>query len=200
MKRSAPAALRNRSPIAEVLKDWLPQQGSVIEVASGSGEHAVYFAEYFPALDWQPTDADPDALESIAAWRDSVNLANLRTPVRLDASAPWPDLRGDAILCINMAHISPWAATLGLLDAAAAQLPAGGPLIFYGPWLEEGTPTAPSNVAFDEQLRMRNPSWGLRRVEDLGAAAAERGLARIDRRAMPANNLMLLFRRISDRR
>lgn len=200
MKRSAPAALRNRGPIAEVLKDWLPPEGSVIEMASGTGEHAVYFAEHFPALDWQPTDLDPDALDSIAAWRDAVDLPNLRAPVRLDAAAPWPDLRGDAILCINMAHISPWTATLGLLDAAAAGLPMEGPLIFYGPWLEEGTPTAPSNVAFDGQLRMRSPSWGLRRVEDLDAAAAERGLERIDRRAMPANNLMLLFRRISDRR
>jgi SAM-dependent methyltransferase len=200
MKRTAPAALRNREPIAEVLKAWLPEQGLVLEIASGTGEHAVHFAQHFPKLDWQPTDPDPEALTSIAAWRESADLPNLLEPVALDASEPWPDVNPDAILCINMAHISPWQATLGVLDGAADRLAPEGPLIFYGPWFEQGTPTVPSNLDFDAQLRSRNSSWGLRKVEELNAAAAERGLTCVDRRRMPANNIMLLFRQIHNRR
>jgi hypothetical protein len=196
IRRSAPAALRNREPIAEVLAQWLPARGTILEIASGTGEHAAYFAERFPQLDWQPSDLHSDALASIAAWRDEVGLSNLCAPLPLDAaSSEWPVERADAILSINMVHISPWAAALGLLDGAARILQAGSPLILYGPWLKDDVPTAPSNVDFDADLRRRDPEWGLRRVEDFAAAAEDRGLSLEATRAMPANNLMLLLRR-----
>lgn len=194
--RSAPAALRNREPIAEVLSEWLPATGLVLEIASGTGEHAVYFAERFPDLDWQPSDVHPDALASIAAWRTQSRLPNVRQPVVLDASASdWPVARADAVLSINMVHISPWSSALGLIAGAARALPPGGPLILYGPWLKGDIPTVESNRAFDQDLRSRDPEWGLRQVEDFAAAAEERGLALRETRAMPANNLMLLLRR-----
>jgi SAM-dependent methyltransferase len=194
-RRSAPAALRNREPIAEVLKDWLPSTGLVLEVASGTGEHAALFAERFPNLEWQPSDVDPDALRSIRAWRDEARLPNLRDPLRLDAaSAEWPVAKAGAVLSINMVHISPWTSALGLMEGAARLLSGGGALILYGPWLKDDVPTADSNVAFDADLRRRDPQWGLRRVEDFAAAAAERGLVLQEVRAMPANNLMLLLR------
>ena len=195
-RRSAPAALRNREPIAEVLDDWLPAQGLVLEIASGTGEHAAYFAERFPALEWQPTDVHPDALGSIAAWRESVELPNLKAPLQLDASSPnWPVDRADAVLSINMVHISPWTSALGLIDGAARLLQAGAPLILYGPWLKDDIITAPSNEAFDADLRRRDSEWGLRRVEEFAAAADARGFDLDEVRRMPANNLMLLFRR-----
>ena len=195
-RRSAPAALRNREPIAEVLDDWLPAQGLVLEIASGTGEHAAYFAERFPALEWQPTDVHPDALGSIAAWRESVELPNLKAPLQLDASSPnWPVDRADAVLSINMVHISPWTSALGLIDGAARLLQAGAPLILYGPWLKDDIVTAPSNEAFDADLRRRDSEWGLRRVEEFAAAADARGFDLDEVRRMPANNLMLLFRR-----
>jgi hypothetical protein len=194
-RRSAPAALRNRGPIAEVLREWLPENGLVLEVASGTGEHAVYFAERFPNLEWQPSDLHPDALTSIASWRAAAHLPNMREPIVIDASASkWPIDRADAVLNINMVHISPWSAALGLLDGAARVLAAGAPLILYGPWLKDDIATAPSNLAFDQDLRSRDPAWGLRRVEDFAAAAAERGLRLEQTRTMPANNLMLLLR------
>jgi SAM-dependent methyltransferase len=194
-RRSAPAALRNREPIAEVLKDWLPSTGLVLEVASGTGEHAALFAERFPNLEWQPSDVDRDALRSIRAWRDEARLPNLRDPLRLDAaSAEWPIAKADAVLSINMVHISPWTSALGLMEGAARLLSGGGALILYGPWLKDDIPTADSNMAFDADLRRRDPQWGLRRVEDFAAAAAERGLVLQEVRAMPANNLMLLLR------
>ena len=196
MKRSSPSAERNRGPIAAVLGDWLPRQGLVLEVASGSGEHAVHFASRFPALEWQPSDPDPAALSSIEAWRADSGLANLREPVILDATAAaWPVTAADAVLNINMVHISPWEAALGLLDGSARVLPAGGPLILYGPWTVQGFQTAPSNLAFDEDLRRRNPSWGLRKVEDFALEAEKRGLLLKDQREMPANNRMLLLMR-----
>ena len=195
-RRSAPAALRNREPIAEVLAAWLPSSGLVLEVASGTGEHAAFFAERFPALDWQPSDVHPDALASIASWRAAAALPNLRAPLVIDAASPdWPIERAGAMLSINMVHISPWASALGLLDAAARLLPPGGPLMLYGPWLKDDVPTAASNLAFDSDLKRRDPQWGLRRVEDFDAAAKERELDLVDTRAMPANNLMLLWRR-----
>ena len=194
-KRSAPAALRNREPIAEVLAEWLPDRGTVLEIASGTGEHATFFAERFPQLDWQPSDLHPDALSSIGGWRDETRLPNLREPIRLDASANgWPIDLADAILSINMVHISPWAAALGLLDGAARVLSSGAPLILYGPWLKDDIPTVPSNAAFDEDLKARDLEWGLRRVEDFDAAASERGLELVETRPMPANNMMLLCR------
>jgi hypothetical protein len=195
-RRSAPAALRNREPIADVLKEWLPASGIVLEIASGSGEHGVYFAARFPALEWQPSDVHPDALSSIAAWRDESGLPNLKAPLALDAaSSDWPIDRADAVLSINMVHISPWESALGLLEGAARLLGRGAPLILYGPWLKDDVSTAPSNLAFDADLKRRDSRWGLRRVEDFAAAAAAREFRLETTRAMPANNLMLLFRR-----
>ena len=198
-RRSAPAALRNREPISEVLREWLPERGVVLEIASGTGEHAIYFAERFPQLEWQPSDVHPDALESIRAWRSAAGMPNVREPIAIDAAAAeWAIAAADAVLSINMVHISPWSAALGLIRGAAGLLAPGGPLILYGPWLKDDIPTAPSNLAFDADLRRRDPSWGLRRVEDFAAAAAAEGLELIETRPMPANNLMLLLRRSED--
>lgn len=195
-KRHAPATARNRDAIAAVLADWLPRSGTVLEVASGSGEHIVYFATVFPGLIWQPSDPDAQALTSIAAWRAETGLANIAPPLRLDAAASeWPLTHADAALCINMVHISPWAATLGLLAGAARVLADGAPLILYGPYVEAEVPTAPSNLAFDASLRARNPDWGLRDLDAVKAAATGAGLRFAERCAMPANNLMLLFHR-----
>ncbi len=178
--------------IADVLRDVLPRSGTVLEIASGSGEHAAYFAGEFPALDWQPSDPDAAARGSIAAWCDGIE--NVRPPLDLDAAAPcWPVDRADAILCVNMVHISPWDATLGLMAGAARVLAAGAPLILYGPFLQEDVPAAPSNLAFDESLRARDPRWGIRSVEAVRTAATGFMLDPII--AMPANNLMLVFRR-----
>jgi hypothetical protein len=193
---SAPAALRNRQPIAEVLAEWLPPSGRVLEIASGTGEHATYFAERFPALDWQPSDRHPDAIASISAWREQARLPNLQPPLIIDAaSGAWPIDRADAVLSINMVHISPWASALGLLEGATRILEPGAPLILYGPWLKADVPTVPSNADFDADLRRRDPAWGLRRTEDFAAAAEERGLSLRETRTMPANNRMLLLRR-----
>ena len=194
-RRSAPAAQRNREPIAEVLREWLPPSGRVLEIASGTGEHIVYFAERFPALEWQPSDIHPDALASIDAWRVAAALSNVRPPLSIDAgSSEWPIDRADALLSINMVHISPWTSALGLIEGAARLLPRGGPLILYGPWLSDDVATAPSNLAFDSDLKQRDPQWGLRRVEDFEAKSKQSRLRLIERRAMPANNMMLLCR------
>jgi SAM-dependent methyltransferase len=188
--------LRNRGPIAEILSEWLPENGLVLEIASGTGEHAVYFAERFPGLEWQPSDTDPGALASIRAWSAQVPRENLREPIVIDAASPeWPIGRADAVLNINMVHISPWGAALGLIAGVSHILPEGGLLVLYGPWLINAAPTAESNLAFDADLRRRDPEWGLRWVEDFAAAAALKGLKLVDQRQMPANNLMLLFRK-----
>jgi len=191
-RRSAPAALRNVGPIGDVLAQWLPETGTVLELASGTGEHGVAFARRFPSLHWQPSDTALEAVASITAWRGG-GTANLLEPLLLDAaSAEWPIDSANAIVAINLVHISPWATTLGLLDGAARLLPRHGSLILYGPWIEEGVETAPSNLAFDADLRARNPQWGLRSVDQFTAEAARRGLSLHARRAMPANNIMLL--------
>lgn len=194
-KRHAPATLRNRDAIAAVLAEELPKAGLVLEIASGSGEHAVHFAACFPALEWQPSDPDVAALASIAAWSAEANQRNVRPPLMLDAAAAeWPPARADAILCINMVHISPWEAALGLMAGAARLLAAGRPLILYGPFVEDEVPTAPSNLAFDASLRARDAAWGLRNTGDVSAAANAKGLRLTRREAMPANNLMLVYR------
>lgn len=196
MKRHAPSVARNREPIAAVLTEELPASGLVLEVASGSGEHAVHFARTFPDLEWLPSDPDAEACRSIDAWRSEAGLPNLRPPVQLDAAtASWPVAAADAVLCINMVHISPLAASEGLADGAARLLAPGEPLIVYGPYLEDAVETAPSNLEFDRWLKERNPDWGLRHVEWLDQVAGRRGLARTRRVAMPANNLMLVYRR-----
>lgn len=197
MKQHAPATLRNRGPIADVLARELPASGSVLEIAAGTGEHAVFFAAAFPALTWQPTDPSPEALASIAAYREEYPGANLAAPLLLDAAAPesWPVHEAAAIVCINMVHISPWEATLGLFRGAARLLGTGGaPLILYGPYIEQGVETAPSNLEFDASLKARNPLWGLREAEALDALAAQNGMNRTARHALPANNIMLIYR------
>jgi len=197
VRQHAPATLRNREPIAAVLARELPASGTVLEVASGTGEHAVFFAARFPALRWQPSDVCPEALASIAAYLTDYTGANLAPPLLLDAAAPasWPVDAVDAVLCINMVHISPWEATEGLFVGAARVLRgSGGPLLLYGPFWEEGVAPAPSNLDFDASLRARNPLWGLRKAEALDKLAGAQGLARSARYAMPANNLMLVYR------
>lgn len=195
-RRHAPATARNRDPIAALLDELLPEVGLVLELASGSGEHCAFFAERFPALKWQPSDPEADALASIADW--CAELPNVLPPVALDATAQaWPVATADAILCINMVHISPWEATLGLMAGAGRLLAPGAPLFLYGPYRQRGVPTAESNEAFDVSLKTRNPAWGLRPVEDVSAAAAARGLLLERIVPMPANNLSLIFRRVS---
>lgn len=195
-KRFAPATARNRDAIAAVLADVLPASGVVLEIASGTGEHVVHFARTFPLLDWQPSDPDPAGLASIAAWSTESGLANIRPPLWIDATAAvWPIAHADAALCINMIHIAPWDATLGLFAGLAPVLPPGAPLMLYGPFREADTPLAPSNAEFDASLRARDARWGLR---DLGTVTevAEARSFRFDRRIpMPANNLSLVFRR-----
>ena len=194
-RRSAPAAQRNREPIAQVLANWLPHKGLVVEIASGTGEHSAYFARRFPHLNWQPSDIHPDALASIEAWRNSAGCTNLMPPLMIDAAAAdWTIEKADALLSINLVHISPWKSAVGLLDGAERLLPSGAPLILYGPWIRADTPTASSNLAFNADLKRRNPEWGLRALEDFAAAAEERSFVFEERRAMPANNLMLLMR------
>ncbi len=196
-KRHAPATARNRDAILAMLCGELPPTGMVLEIASGSGEHAVHFARALPTLRWLPSDPDPAALRSITAWADGAGLDNLAPPLRIDAAEPdaWPISKADAVLCINMVHISPWPATSGLLRGAARLLPAGAPLCLYGPFFREGMPSAPSNSAFDESLRARNPDWGLRWVHDVEGAARSEGLSLARIVEMPANNLSLIFRR-----
>jgi hypothetical protein len=195
VRRQAPAAARNVVPIGDVLTDWLPASGTVLEIASGTGEHALAFALRFPDLEWQPSDPDPEALASIDAWR-AEGPSNLRAPLHIDTrSDEWPIDRADVVLCINMVHISPWRSAIGLLDGVQRILATGGSLILYGPWLEAELEAAPSNLAFDQSLRARNPEWGLRLVEDFAAEAASRGLAPAGRREMPSNNIMLRFDR-----
>jgi hypothetical protein len=193
-RRFSAAAARNRAPILTVLRRHLPVPGLLLEVASGSGEHALHLAGALPELTVQPTDPDPGALASIDAWAATARLPNLRRALVLDAAAPnWPVARADALFCCNMLHIAPWEAGLGLLRGAARVLPIGAPLLLYGPFRQAGAPTAPSNEAFDAALRGQDPRWGLRAVEEVAAAATAFHLAAIE--AMPANNLILVFRR-----
>lgn len=194
---SSPAALRNRDAILDVLRGAFPAKGLVLEVASGSGEHVVHFASALPGLRWQPSDPSAEARASIAAHVADSGLSNIAPPIALDAAAPesWPIDRADAMLCINMVHISPWAATLGLLRGAGRLLRPGAPLLLYGPYRETGVETAPSNLAFDESLRARNPAWGLRWRHEVEEAAKANGLEPVSRHPLPANNLALLFRR-----
>ena len=194
--RSAPAAARNREPILRVLRDILPRSALVLEIASGTGEHAVWFSSALPELTWQPTDLDPEALSSIAAWRDRTRLPNLLPPLLLDAAADtWPVAQADAVVAINMVHIAPWTATQGLIAGAARVLTPGGLLFLYGPFRESGVHTAAGNAAFDADLRARDPSWGIRDLDDITALASQHGFKAPERIAMPANNLSVVFRR-----
>ncbi|MEO6093231.1 MAG: DUF938 domain-containing protein [Novosphingobium sp.] len=195
-RRWAPATLRNREPILAVLRQVLPGTGLVLEVASGTGEHAVHFARALPALRWQPTDPDPELLRSITAWATAEHLPNLLPPFVLDAtSKAWPIDAADAVVCINMVHISPWDATEGLMRGAARILPLGGRLFLYGPFRRRGQPLEPSNAAFDMSLQLTNPHWGLRDLDTVEVCAATNGLVLEQVVAMPANNLFVVFRR-----
>ena len=196
---SSPAARRNAEPILKVLRAHLPARGRVLEIAAGSGEHAVAFAAALPGLDWTPSDPSEEARASIDAWRAEGALPNLHPPLALDMldSATWPAGPFSAIYCANMIHISPWPTTTGLMTLAGQTLTnPGGLLVLYGPYREAEAPLAPSNAAFDDSLKSRDPAWGLRDRDAVTAEARAHGLALTLRVEMPANNLLLLFRRV----
>lgn len=196
-KRHAPATLRNRQPLLAAMRPHLPDKGLLLEIASGSGEHAVFLASALPGLTFQPSDPDEAALASIRAWAAEADLPNLRPPLRLDAADPegWPDLRPDAILCVNMIHIAPWTAAVGLFTGAGHLLQPGSPLFVYGPYKRGGQHTADSNAAFDADLRARNAQWGVRDLELVADLAASHRFSAPEIVEMPANNLTLVFRR-----
>lgn len=192
----APATQRNRVAIRDVLSRVLPGEGLILEVASGTGEHAVWFAQHLRPLKWQPSDADPAMRESIAAHARASDVKTLKAPLDLDVTAPhWPISRADAVVCINLIHIAPWAVAEGLIDGAARVLPGGGVLYLYGPYRRAGRHTAPSNAEFDRSLRSRNPDWGVRDLEEVTALAERRGFELREVVEMPANNLSVVFAR-----
>ncbi|MFM0370686.1 DUF938 domain-containing protein [Paraburkholderia aspalathi] len=205
LRQHSPSAERNREPILAVLREVLPATGRVLEIASGTGQHAICFAGALPGLDWQPSDPDADARASIAAWIAHAGLANVRAPLALDVhQAEWgvqtlnaPD-QFDAVVCINMIHISPWSATQALFAGASRRLVDGGVLYLYGPYKRGGAQTSPSNDAFDQQLRSRDPAWGVRDMEAVVALGASVGLVCDEPIAMPANNFSLVFRKRLD--
>ncbi|RZT36733.1 DUF938 domain-containing protein [Cupriavidus agavae] len=195
-RRMAPATERNRAPILAVLRQILPVSGTLLEIASGTGQHAVHFAAALPGLTWQPSDPDATHRESIAAWTAHAQLANVLPPLDIDVRRePWPVDRVDAMVCINMVHISPWAATGALFAGAGRRLAPGGVLYLYGPYRRHGAHTAPSNEAFDRQLRVADADWGVRDMEDVVALGATHGLACDEPVPMPANNFSLVFRK-----
>lgn len=197
----SPSAERNKQPILDVLRTYLPEQGSALEIASGTGQHVVWFAQHLPQWTWQPTDMHRGALYNIEVRANESDLANIHVAVELDVLAqPWPlqEERFDLVLCINMLHIAPWASCAALMQGGASLLQPGGLLVTYGPYFEDGVPPTPSNVAFDQSLRAHDPSWGIRHREDVEREANAAGLQILARHEMPANNLMLVFRRPTD--
>ncbi|MGJ3259718.1 MAG: DUF938 domain-containing protein [Rhodospirillales bacterium] len=196
MKQLSAASERNKGPILDVLERVLPESGLVLEIASGTGQHAVHFATALPALEWQPSDIDPELRASVEAWRADAGLSNLKAPLHLDVTADtWPVAAADAIVNANMIHIAPWKVCLGLFDGAARLLPEGGILYMYGPYKIGGQHTAPSNASFDQSLRMRDPSWGIRDLDVVAEEAGRRGLDLIETVEMPANNLSVVYRK-----
>jgi hypothetical protein len=192
----SPSAERNKGPVADVLCRVLPDHGLVLEVSSGTGQHVVHFARAMPHLMWQPTERDADNLRSIASWRAAEALPNVLEPIRLDVvDQPWPISSAAAVICLNMIHIAPWAAAEALVRGAGATLEAGGVLFLYGPYRRGGQHTAPSNEAFDRQLRAQNLDWGVRDLEDVARFAEEHGFGAPEVFEMPANNLSVVFRR-----
>lgn len=192
----SPATARNRQPILEVLQVTLPERARVLEIASGSGEHAVHFAQAMPGWDWQPSDTSGDALASIQAWCQHTGLDNVRPPIRLDITRdPWPEGPFDAVVAINLIHIAPWNVTDALMAGAAQQLSPAGALALYGPYMRDGEHTAPSNATFDADLKKRDPRWGIRDLTDVSTAARQWGFAAERVEEMPANNLTVVFRR-----
>lgn len=195
MKRFAPATERNREPLFAVLAPWLKDRASLLEIASGTGEHAAFFAPKFPGVRWQPSDRGDDELASIAAWREETDAPNLCPPIRLDVQAPWPVREADAVLCINMIHIAPWSCCEALFSGAARILPIGGMLILYGPFRINGEHTAPSNEAFDAWLKGKDPAYGVRDLGDVNQIAAAHGFVETERVPMPANNFTVRWDR-----
>lgn len=194
-KRHAAATRRNRDPILEVLRRLLPAEGTVLEIASGTGEHAVYFAEHLPGIVWQPSDPDPANIESIEAWREEASLPNLRPPLALDVrEKPWPVREADALFCANMIHIAPWEASPALFHGASQLLAPGRLLLLYGPFREGERHTAESNRKFDEELRSRDAAWGVRDRFEVEEVAAGEGFVLEELIPMPANNMILAFR------
>ena len=190
----SPSAERNKGPILEILERVLPRSGLVLEVASGTGQHFVHFAKALLDLTWQPSDPDADCRRSISSWLAFAQLANVRQPLDIDVCRfPWPVSTADAAICINMIHISPWAATEALFSGLSTTLTEGGRLYLYGPYRRHGRHMAPSNVAFDAQLRLRNPAWGLRNIEDLARLADRAGFDLSETVEMPSNNLSVIF-------
>ncbi len=197
MRREAPAAARNRQPILDVLQPRLPEKGLVVEIASGTGEHVVHYAAARPELTFQPSDPDASARASVDDWVRTLGLGNVRPALEIDVTGEsWPVERADAVLCCNMIHIAPWEAAIGLVTGAARLLPPGGLLFLYGPYRRGGRHTAPSNEAFDADLRRRNPAWGVRDLETVVDLAAAQGFSAPEIVEMPANNLSLLFNRL----
>lgn len=194
MKQHAPATERNRTYIRDVLQRVLPEQGTVLEVASGTGQHAVFFSEALPSLTWQPSDPSPVALESIASWKEASGLSNLLDPIPLDTTqADWGVSQVDAIVCINMIHISSWQSCEALMKGAEERLSEGGVLFLYGPFKLDGDHTSESNARFDESLRSRDPSWGVRDLTDVKKLAESHGLLCSEVVDMPANNKSVVF-------
>lgn len=202
----SPAAERNREPILARLRALLPPTGQALEIASGTGQHAAYFAAALPGWTWLPTDLNDTHFGTFTGWAHEAGAANVLRPRRLDAQATrWPsegeppfDAPFDLIFAANLLHISPWAVTPGLMQGAARHLAPGGRLVTYGPYLEDDIPTAPSNLAFDADLRARQPAWGIRRLADVVTEAHRAGLALHQRHALPANNLLLVFGRATE--
>lgn len=193
---TSPAVERNKAPILSVLERVLPKKGLVLEVASGSGQHVVCFADAFPGLRWQPSDPNPACRASIAAWVAPAGVANVAEPLDLDVrSLPWPVPLLDAIVCINLVHISPWSATTALFRGAKRALRDEGVLYLYGPYFVRGKPAAPSNEAFDRSLREQNPEWGVRELDDVIHVATQEEFAVVETIEMPANNLSVVLRK-----
>ena len=194
----SPAADRNKQAILEVLLKVLPERGNALEIASGTGQHVAWFASGLPGWTWQPSDAQQDGFASVNVWVTEQGVRNVRSPVVIDVMAsnwlPTPQLF-DVIYCANMLHIAPWATCAALMRGSAQHLAPGGRLVTYGPYLEDGVPTSPGNLAFDQSLRERNPAWGIRLLEDVALEAAKTGLKLLARHAMPANNLLLVWER-----
>ena len=198
-RRYAPAAERNRAPILAVLRRLVPEDARVLEVASGTGQHAAFFAARLPRTQWQPSEADPAALASIAAWAESEGASNLREPLLLDAAAGrWPVDEVDVVYCANLIHITPWVCCLGLLQGAGRHLARGGRLILYGPFRVDGRHTSASNAAFDRSLRAQDPRFGVRDLREVETEAAQCGLFPVESVEMPANNLVVVFERRDD--
>jgi len=195
-RETAPSAERNKQPILEVLTRVLPASGLVLEIGSGTGQHVAHFARALPKLTFQPSEMNAAMHTSIAAWIRHEKLSNVRGPIAFDVSlTPWPVRAADAMACINVIHISPWEATLGLMRGAGQILPPGGVLVTYGPYRRGGAHTAPSNEAFDASLKARDPSWGVRDLEEVAAVAEASGMILEETVQMPANNFMLVFRK-----